>query len=217
MTSLPSWQPNAGIYSDPPLMMMVPCELFWNCHQSSRYQIFYGSSEKVLYSFINDSQIPSHLASYLEQYPPPQELPEDAAHWPHVYGVCVMLGAQQDLGGAVVLGDHLLGHVHSPVRLLHSEMEILHYWIISSVADRIDICLLLNPGRLCHHDLFDLSRPFLDDLIRRGLSYELSWKMSDENSASWMSFFGKYPTLLLINIIRLIKWTPDTFIVLIIW
>ena len=118
--------------------MMVPCELFWNRHQSSRYQIFYGSSQNKLHSFINDStscwKIPSHLvitlnfnaseaASYLEQYPPAQELPEDAAHWPHVDGVCVMLGAQQDLGGAVVLGDHLLGHVHSPVRLLHSEME----------------------------------------------------------------------------------------------
>ena len=35
-----------------------------------------------------------------------------------------MLGAQQDLGGAVVLGDNLLGHVHSPVRLLHSEIDI---------------------------------------------------------------------------------------------
>ena len=56
MTSLPSWQPTAGIHSDPPLMMMVPCELFWNRHQSSQYQIFYGRSQNVPYnSFIIDS------------------------------------------------------------------------------------------------------------------------------------------------------------------
>ena len=47
-----------------------------------------------------------------------------------------MLGPQQDLGGAVVLGDHLLGHVHSPVRLLHSEIEKLHYRMISYVGDK---------------------------------------------------------------------------------
>ena len=63
------------------------------------------------------------VTSYLEQNPPAQELPEDAADRPHVDGVCVVLGAEEDLRGAVVLGDHLLGHVHPPVRLLHSEME----------------------------------------------------------------------------------------------
>ena len=38
-----------------------------------------------------------------------------------------MLGAQEDLRGSVVLGDHLLRHVHAPVRLLHSEIKLDFY------------------------------------------------------------------------------------------
>lgn len=52
-----------------------------------------------------------------------------------------MLGAQQDLGGAVVLGDNLLGHVHSPVRLLHSEIDIkLEHLVLLYVCVREIFC-----------------------------------------------------------------------------
>ena len=56
---------------------------------------------------------------YLEEDAAAEELAEDAADAPDVYGVGVVLGAQQDLGGPVVLGDHLLGHGLPAVLLLH--------------------------------------------------------------------------------------------------
>ena len=60
-------------------------------------------------------------------------------------------------------------------------------WSFLLWETQIDICLLINPGRLCHDDLFDLSRPLLDDLSRGGSGYYclklVSWKMSDENPA----------------------------------
>ena len=61
--------------------------------------------------------------SYLEQYPPAEQLPEDAADGPDVDGVGVVLGTEQDLWGAIVLGHHLLGHWLAGVLLLHPETE----------------------------------------------------------------------------------------------
>ena len=69
--------------------------------------------------------------SYLEQYPPAEQLPEDAADGPDVDGVGVVLGAEEDLWRPVVLGDHLLGHVHPPVRLLHSATNATYQTCIS--------------------------------------------------------------------------------------
>ena len=68
--------------------------------------------------------------AYLEQYPAPEQLPEDAAHWPDVDAVGVMLGAQENLRGSVVLSDHLLGHVSVPVTLLHSEAKQYEYLLM---------------------------------------------------------------------------------------
>ena len=69
--------------------------------------------------------------SYLEQYPPAEQLPEDAADGPDVDGVGVVLGAEEDLRRPVVLGHHLLGHVHPPVRLLHSATNATYQTYIS--------------------------------------------------------------------------------------
>ena len=57
--------------------------------------------------------------TYLEENPATKKLAEDAADGPDVYWVRVMLGAQQDLWGAVVLGHHLLGHRRPGVLLLN--------------------------------------------------------------------------------------------------
>jgi len=48
-----------------------------------------------------------------------EEFCEDAADGPDVDAGCVVLGAHEDFGRPVVLGDHLLRHVHALVRLLH--------------------------------------------------------------------------------------------------
>ena len=60
---------------------------------------------------------------YLEEDAATEQLPEDAADAPDVYGVGVVLGPQEDLGGPVVLGDHLLGHRLPAVLLLHPATE----------------------------------------------------------------------------------------------
>ena len=60
---------------------------------------------------------------YLEENPATKKLAEDAADGPDVDGVGVVLGAEEDLGGAVVLGDHLLGHWLAGVLLFHPETE----------------------------------------------------------------------------------------------
>ena len=61
--------------------------------------------------------------TYLEEDPAAQQLAEDAADGPDVDGVGVVLGTEQDLWGAIVLGHHLLGHRLAGVLLLHPETE----------------------------------------------------------------------------------------------
>ena len=57
--------------------------------------------------------------TYLEQNPASKKLSEDAANGPDVDGVGVVLRAQQDLRGAVVLSHNLLGHRLARVLFFH--------------------------------------------------------------------------------------------------
>lgn len=56
----------------------------------------------------------------LEKNAPAEQFTEDAPDAPDVDGRRVVARAHQYLRCPVVLGDHLLGHVARPVRLLHS-------------------------------------------------------------------------------------------------
>ena len=65
--------------------------------------------------------------TYLEQNPASEKLSKDAANGPDVDGVGVVLRAQQDLRGAVVLSHNLLGHRLARVLLLHPATRLDYF------------------------------------------------------------------------------------------
>lgn len=80
-------------------------------HNVNNADIFYNIICIMLLSFCRAMMDSHYIACTCEQHASREHLGQDAASSPHVDGLGVVLGGQEETGGAVPLGNQTLGQI----------------------------------------------------------------------------------------------------------